>query len=332
MRRASLLWLPWAAALVAALPVSAHDVRPAYLAITEQGDGSLAIDFKQPAALVASSPLTPEFSTQWTRGNPSIERQSGDALTRSWRIAAPHAPLAGVELGIAGLELTITDVLVRVVYADGTELTRLLKPDDAAFVIPGAAKAGLPVREYLQLGFTHIWSGVDHLLYVAGLVLLVRNRRLLVKTITGFTLAHSVSLAAATLGFVNVPSAPVEAVIALSIVYVAVELVRARAGREGLAQRAPWLVALSFGLLHGLGFAGALSEVGLPPHAIPLALALFNVGIELGQLAFVALLLGAGAAFVRAAPVAARRLQPVPAYLIGSLASFWLIERIHAFV
>jgi hypothetical protein len=332
VKRASLLWLTWAAALIAALPASAHDVRPAYLAITEQHDGSLAIDFKQPAALAASSPLTPEFSTHWTRGNPSIERQNGDALTRSWRIAAPRAPLAGVELGIAGLELTITDVLVRVVYADGTELTWLLKPDDAAFVIPGAAKVGLPVREYLQLGFTHIWSGVDHLLYVAGLVLLVRNRRLLVKTITGFTVAHSVSLAAATLGFVNVPSAPVEAVIALSIVYVAVELAYARAGREGLAQRAPWLVALSFGLLHGLGFAGALSEVGLPPHAIPLALALFNVGIELGQLAFVALLLVAGAAFVRAAPVAARRLQPVPAYLIGSLASFWLIERIHAFV
>jgi hypothetical protein len=129
-----------------------------------------------------------------------------------------------------------------------------------------------------------------------------------------------------------VPSAPVEAVIALSIVYVAVELAHARSGRAGLTQRAPWLVALSFGLLHGLGFAGALSEVGLPPQAVPLALALFNVGIELGQLAFVALLLLVATLLRRAAPASLARLQPVPAYVIGSLASFWLIERIHSFI
>jgi hypothetical protein len=294
-------------------------------------DGALSIDFKQPAALAATNPLALKFSGGWTGDEPAIEQQSGDAQLQSWRIATPHAPLAGADLRILGLESTITDVLVRVVYANGAELTRVLTPEHAELTIPGAAKAGLPVREYLELGFTHIWSGVDHLLYVAGLVLLIRNRRALLKTVTAFTLAHSVTLAAATLGAVNVPSAPVEAVIALSIVYVAVELVRAHAGWAGLSQRAPWLVASSFGLLHGLGFAGALSEVGLPPHAVPLALALFNVGIELGQLTFIALLLFAGWLLRSAVPTATARLQPAPAYLIGSLASFWLIERIHAF-
>jgi hydrogenase/urease accessory protein HupE len=330
--------LPWPlplllAMLMAAAPLArAHDVRPAYLAITERTDGALDIEFKQPAAISAANSLAPDFSTGWTRHEPAIERQNGDALLQTWRIPAPHVPLEGARLRVLGLESTITDVLVRVTYADGTELTRVLTPKDSAFAIPGAAKAGLPVREYLQLGFTHIWSGVDHLLYVAGLVLLIRSRRALIKTITAFTLAHSVTLAAATLGVVTVPSAPVEAVIALSIVYVAVELARARAGQAGLTQRAPWLVALSFGLLHGLGFAGALSEVGLPAQAVPLALALFNVGIEAGQLAFVALLLLAASLLRRAAPTALARLHPVPAYSIGSLASFWLIERIHAFI
>ena len=188
------------------------------------------------------------------------------------------------------------------------------------------------MREYLELGFTHIWSGVDHLLYVFGLMLLVRNGRTLVKTITGFTLAHSITLAAAALGYVNVPAAPVEAVIALSIIYVAAEVVHARQGRTSLAQRAPWIVAFGFGLLHGLGFAGALSEVGLPAHAIPTALLLFNVGIEIGQLSFVGLLLIAARALQRTAPATVRRLEWVPPYAIGSLASFWFLERIQAVI
>jgi hydrogenase/urease accessory protein HupE len=208
----------------------------------------------------------------------------------------------------------------------------LLRPAQPELTIPNAAKVGAPVREYLQLGFVHIWTGIDHLLYVLGLVLLVQTPKLLVKTITGFTIAHSISLAAATLGFIHIPPAPVEAVIALSIVYVAVELIRARQGREGLAVRFPWLVAMSIGLLHGLGFAGALSEVGLPPAAIPQALLLFNIGIEVGQLTFVALILSAGRFLVRFVPRVVESLRWLPPYAIGSLASFWVIERIHAFL
>jgi hydrogenase/urease accessory protein HupE len=251
---------------------------------------------------------------------------------KTWRVPAKHAPLAGVTVDIQGLESSITDVLLRVVFADGSELTRVLKPSDPSLTLPGAAAAGVPVREYLQLGFTHIWSGIDHLMYVLGLVLLVRTPKLLLKTITGFTLAHSVSLAAASLGYIHVPAPPVEAVIALSIVYVAVELLRARDGKPGLAARAPWLVSMSIGLLHGLGFAGALSEVGLPSDAIPQALLLFNIGIELGQIVFVALVLAAGHALIRYLPKTTHSLRWVPPYAIGSFASFWVIERIHAFL
>jgi len=315
-------------ALLLASAANAHDVRPAYLEITEQPRGDVVIVWKTTAAIGAT--LAPRFSTRWTDATPSSDR-GGEAIVKTWHIASPHAPLAGATVDIHGLETSITDVLLRVVFRDGSDFTRVLKPSDAAVTLPSVAQ-GAPVREYLQLGFTHIWSGIDHLMYVIGLVLLVRTPKLLLKTITGFTLAHSVSLAAASLGYIHVPAPPVEAVIALSIVYVAIELLRAREGKPGLAARAPWLVSMSIGLLHGLGFAGALSEVGLPPDAIPQALLLFNVGIELGQIAFVALVLGVGHVLVRWWPRTTESLRWVPPYAIGSFASFWVIERIHAFL
>lgn len=310
--------------------VHAHDVRPAYLEIIERPSGELSISWKRTAG--SNGPVfTPRFSTGWTDARATTTRQAGDAIEKNWIIAKPHAALAGTALRIDGLDTTITDVLLRVVYADGSELTRVLRPSQSSLTLPGVEKSGVPVREYLQLGFVHIWSGIDHLLYVFGLVLLVRTPRLLLKTITGFTLAHSVSLAAASLGYVNIPPAPVEAVIALSIVYVALELRRARDGAPSLAAHAPWLVSMSIGLLHGLGFAGALAEVGLPPDAIPLALLLFNIGIEIGQITFVALLLVLGRALIRHLPRLTTSLRWLPPYAIGSFASFWVIERIHAF-
>ena len=307
----------------------AHDVRPAYLEITEQAQGDVVIVWKTTLAPGAAV-IAPHFSTGWTEAPPSIAH-GGDALVKTWHVSSPHAPLAGAKVDIQGLETSITDVLLRVVFADGSDFTRVLKPSDASVTLPGAAQ-GAPVREYLQLGFTHIWSGIDHLMYVLGLVLLVRTPKLLLKTITGFTLAHSVSLAAASLGFIHIPAPPVEAVIALSIVYVAIEILRAREGKPGLAARAPWLVSMSIGLLHGLGFAGALSEVGLPPDAIPQALLLFNIGIELGQIVFVALVLAVGHALIRYLPRTTHSLRWVPPYAIGSFASFWVIERVHAFL
>jgi hydrogenase/urease accessory protein HupE len=308
----------------------AHDVRPAYLEIIDKADGDLSIVWKRTAA-TSSAAFTPRFSTGWTDAAPATSRNAGEALVKTWIVPQPRASLAGVTVEIEGLDTTITDVLLRVMFADGSELTRVLKPQESSITLPGAAKPGAPMREYLTLGFTHIWSGIDHLMYVFGLVLLVRTPKLLLKTITGFTIAHSVSLAAASLGYLHVPAAPVEAVIALSIVYIAVELLRAREGRASLAVSAPWLVSMSIGLLHGLGFAGALSEVGLPSDAIPQALLLFNIGIEIGQLVFVALVLALGHALIRYLPLTTNSLRRVPPYAIGSFASFWVIERIHAF-
>jgi hypothetical protein len=310
--------------------LQAHEVRPGYLELTENSGGDLRIVWRQPIAGVYAVPLAPTISTGWLQSEPYSSSRTDTAYVREWRIPAPHADLAGATVEVQGLERTITDVLLRVVYANGTELTQLLNPGAPRLRLPSATKAGLPIRQYLELGFTHIWSGIDHLLYIAGLVLLVRDARSLVKTITGFTVAHSITLGAAALGYVNVPAAPVEATIALSIAYVAAEVVNARQGRASLVRRAPWVMAFGFGLLHGLGFAGALSEVGLPAHAIALALLLFNIGIEIGQLTFVVLLLLAARALWRMAPGLVSRLSWAPPHVIGSLACFWLIERIQA--
>ena len=197
--------------------------------------------------------------------------------------------------------------------------------------IPAGQSAWAVAATYLKLGVEHILLGVDHLLFVLALILIARNTRELIKAITAFTVAHSITLAGATLGFVHVPPKPVEAAIALSIAFVALEIVRARDGEPGIAARAPWLVAFAFGLLHGFGFAGALSEIGLPAGHIPVALLFFNVGVEIGQLLFVAVVLSL-AALVRLV----RRPLPhwaglVPPYLIGSLAMFWVIQRVSVF-
>lgn len=205
----------------------------------------------------------------------------------------------------------------------------------AGFVFSASPGRFEVARTYTVLGIEHILMGVDHLLFVLALLLLVDSRRRLLVTITAFTVAHSITLALASLGVLSVPGPPVEASIALSIVFVASEIIHARQGRPGLTQRYPWVVAFTFGLLHGLGFAGALAEVGLPPLSVPTALLFFNVGVEIGQLLFIAAVL----AFIWLSRQAVRRLglpsvnglwRVVP-YAIGGVASYWLFERIAAF-
>jgi hydrogenase/urease accessory protein HupE len=186
-------------------------------------------------------------------------------------------------------------------------------------------------RRYLGLGVEHILLGVDHLLFVVGLLLIVRGPWMLVKTITAFTLAHSLTLALATLGFVAVPSRPVDAAIALSIMFLGAEILRARQDRPGLAARRPWVVAFAFGLLHGLGFAGALTELGLAPAEIPVALLFFNVGVEVGQLMFVGACLALAWALRQLRVSWPRWAAPLPAYAIGTVAAFWFIERTSGF-
>jgi len=301
----------------------AHEVRPGYLQITEAPDQAVHILWRMPIQGDYGLPIRPALSSGWLDGAPDSRVQDGSELTEQWTVAAPHPPLKGQTVRIEGLEKTITDVLLRVEFADGKTFSRLMRGSDPSVTIPSLTSSSMGLASYFLLGVRHIWSGVDHLLYVLGLMLLVRSVRALFWTLTAFTLAHSITLAAATLGIVDIPPAPVEACIALSIVYVAVELVRSKDRRVPR----PWLIAFAFGLLHGLGFAGALRQVGLPAHEIPQALFLFNLGIEAGQISFVALMLlilGSLRLVLPALELNVRRAVP---YVVGSLASFWLIER-----
>jgi hydrogenase/urease accessory protein HupE len=325
-------WLVFAllVSLVCA-PLHAHEARPAYLQLQQTAADSYDVLWKLPGQsegrrLALEVRFAPDVSVR-TRLPAMI---SPNAVVQHWQVQR-EGGLDGTAIQILGLEFTLTDVLVRLERLDGSTRTLRVVPASPSFVVEPQAGGGEVARTYLALGIEHILLGVDHLLFVLALVLLVKGARRLLATITAFTLAHSLTLAAATLGWVHVPAPPVEASIALSIVFVAREILQANAGRTGLTSRQPWLVAFCFGLLHGLGFAGALSEVGLPGHAIPIALLFFNLGVEFGQLAFVAV--------VSAALFAARRapwprrawLNPVPAYAIGTLAACWTIERVIGF-
>jgi len=267
-------------------------------------------------------------------GTTQLERSqglySGGAYVERWRVSRPGG-LAGQTLAIDGIAGGVTDVIVRVERRDGTSQVERLLPQRPQFTVKAATSTAQIARSYLVLGIQHILGGVDHLLFVLALLLIVRGSRRIVATITAFTLAHSLTLVAATLGWVHVPGPPVEAMIALSIVFVAAEVVHGQRGRPGLTARAPWVVAFSFGLLHGFGFAGALAEVGLPQTAIPVALLMFNVGVEVGQLLFVACMLGLRMVAVRSLSVLPRAALNVPPYAIGAVAMFWVIERVAAF-
>lgn len=328
MIRALLFWL----ALCLAGPAVADDFRPSYLQITQTAAERYDVLWKVPAldeqTVLKVKPVFPPPTRQLTP--PRSAYASGATVVR-WAIEVPGG-LDGKPVTFDGLGITRTDILVRLARADGTEQLDRLNPGDPVFTAvpsPGALEVSV---SYTVLGIEHILLGIDHLLFVAALVMLVRGRRQLLLTITAFTLAHSITLALATLGFLDVPGPPVEAAIALSIMFVAVEILRREQGRRSLASEKPWLVAFSFGLLHGLGFAGALAEVGLPANSIPLALLFFNIGVEIGQLVFVGVLL-AGAALLRylAGSLKPRWSTVLPAYAIGGLASYWFFERVIAF-
>jgi hypothetical protein len=318
------------AAFAAAAPVLAHEVRPAYLELREIGAGRFSVLWKVPARGEMRLSLAVRLPARCTASAPPRRVDVGGAITERWQVECGGA-LFGESVAVDGLDATLTDVLARVERADGTSQVVRLTPTAPAFVVESAPRPLAVAATYVRLGIEHIWLGIDHLLFVLGLLLLVQGRRRLIGTITAFTVAHSITLAAATLGVVRLSQAPVEAVIALSIVFVAGELAHEREGRPGWTRRWPWLVAFCFGLLHGFGFAGALREVGLPEQAIPLALLCFNLGVEIGQLLFLAAALPVigwirGGRF--AFPAWAWR---VPAYGIGGIAAYWTIERVVAF-
>jgi hydrogenase/urease accessory protein HupE len=330
------------AVLVALLaqPALSDELRPGYLELRQTTPATYNLLFKIPARgedlRLAVYVKLPE-GTQDV-GVPRASFSDGAYVER--RSIRRDGGLIGQALSIEGLSATLTDVLVRIESLEGTIRTERLSPTKTSFIIQAVPGSGEVAATYLRLGVEHILFGFDHLLFVLALVVLVREWRRVAVTVTAFTIAHSITLAAATLGFVNVPGPPVEATIALSILLVAVEILNARRGKPSVTARLPWLVAFSFGLLHGFGFAGALAEVGLPQHAIPVALLFFNVGVEVGQLIFVAavlslirLLLDAASQLLEPALVQRTfdRLDVTVAYAIGIVAAYWLFERTTAF-
>jgi hydrogenase/urease accessory protein HupE len=324
-------WFALLACLVVAWPAASHEVRPAYLQLREAGPDTWDVSWKVPAlGEERRLALDVEFADGTVRVGASHVAWRDNAFVQQWRVRRIGG-LAGTEVRIAGLPSTLTDVLVRIERRDGTTQTTMVRPASPRFTIDATPGRVDVAKTYVTLGVEHILSGIDHLLFVFALLLLVRPRAQLLWAITAFTVAHSITLAAATLGLVHVPPPPVEASIALSIAFLAAELVRERRGKPGLASRAPWSVAFAFGLLHGLGFAGALSEVGLPQHAIPLALFCFNVGVEIGQLAFIAAVL-AVFAVCRTMPVRSPAwARTASAYAIGGVAMAWTLQRIAQF-
>ena len=308
---------------------SAHEARPAYLELTETLPDRYDVVWRTPVLAGMRLPVVLRLPDGANNVVEPKLRELPDSIVERRVITAPGG-LGGKRIEFVGLQHTITDVLVRVQTRDGGHSMTLVHPSQA-WVEIAAARGPLAVAStYLMHGIEHILFGYDHLLFIFALILIVPNLRMLVMTVTAFTLAHSITLALATLGVVHVPGPPVEATIALSILLLACEIIRARGGQPSLTARWPWLVAFSFGLLHGFGFAGALSEIGLPRGDIPLALFTFNVGVEIGQLAFIAVVLALLAA-ARRLPVPdalSRRAQPVATYAIGTIAAFWFVERV----
>ena len=315
----------------------AHALSPSLLELKEAAGGRVELMFKTPSRVpVGSADLRPELPPSCRPLEPASVTEDGPATIVRWAVDCGETGLTGAQIGIAGLAERSSDALVRVHLADGRLIRDVLSGRRPSLVVPEEEKTTHVGIRYLVMGAVHILLGLDHLLFVLGLLLLVRGGRALIATITAFTLGHSVTLALAALGWLVLPPAPVEVAIALSILILAVELARNQ-GQDQYRQSspprtfgltwAPWKLAVGFGLLHGLGFAGALVDVGLPRGEIPLALLSFNLGIEAGQLLFVGAVL---ALAWGSRPLAARlpswSLQ-VPAYVLGTLAAFWIFER-----
>lgn len=315
-------------ALVALLPgpAAGHEVRPAYLEIRERGADRYDVLWKTPTRGDATLRLNVRFPDGCSETSPLVTVNDGSAKVARWSVECAGG-LADETVRIEGLERTLVEVIARYEHAGGAAQSARLMGGNTAFRIDEPSTVLGVAWVYGTLGVEHILLGFDHLCFVLALMLLIASIRQLVWTITAFTVAHSITLSAATLGLVFAPSAPIEALIAFSIALVAAEAVALYHGQPSLTSRKPWIVAFAFGLLHGFGFAGALAETGLPADAIPLALLFFNIGVELGQLAFVAGVLSAAWLARRLIGQRLAGIKLAAAYGIGTLAAFWTIER-----
>jgi hydrogenase/urease accessory protein HupE len=303
----------------------AHPLAPALLELTESDGGRVEVRWKTSLWRPTGSALEPVLPASCTGLTDRVGEDDDTGRTERWTLHCT-APLVGATIGVDGLATTSTNAIVRVRLQDGRVLQTVLADDSARYIVPERPAAGEVLRSYAGLGVGHILQGFDHLLFVFGLLLLAGSGRRLIGTVTAFTLGHSVTLALATLGVAALPSGPVELLIAATILWLAVELA-SDPRRRSWARRRPWLMASGFGLLHGLGFAGALREVGLPEGEIPLALFAFNVGIEAGQLLFVATVLALAAALRPLRLRLPAAATAVPVYVMGTLAAYWCFER-----
>lgn len=317
--------------LAMACPAAAHEIRPAYLQIDETAPAQYAVLWKVPAAGDRRLALYVRFPAECRKLSEPAGSIDGVAYFERWKMSC-DAGLEGRSVAVDGLRTSMTDVLVRISWADGTTEVARLTPEHPALALKGAQGTLQVAWTYSVLGIEHILGGVDHLLFVLALMLLIRERWMLFKTITAFTLAHSITLAGAALGYVSLPQKPVEATIALSIAFVASELVKMKPGERRLSEAYPWVVAFSFGLLHGFGFAGALQEIGLPQKDVPLALLTFNLGVEAGQLMFVGAVLLTYAALRTVIAVPNLKARVAAAYVIGIIAAVWFIDRVAGFI
>jgi hydrogenase/urease accessory protein HupE len=324
--RLSSLLLGAALALAAANAALAHELRPGFLELRESDTDTYALLWKRPTGGEVEIQIAPVIPEGCRLATPDRQQLSPGAVVVRGTLTCAGG-LAGKTLRIAGLATTMTDVLVRIEHADGRIESHLLRPATPALTLGAQTSAGERALSYLQLGIQHILLGADHLLFVLGLLLIVADRWMLVKTITAFTLAHSITLAIATLGYASAPLPPLNAAIALSILFLGPEIVRAWRGETSFTIRHPWVVAFAFGLLHGFGFASGLTAMGLPKAEIPLALLLFNVGVEVGQLAFVVLVVLLERAFRTLEIRWPRVVAALPGYAVGSLGAYWTIQR-----
>ncbi len=314
--------------LVAVQPALAHRFAPSLLKVTEVAPNSFNMVWKTPAQGVSPTPLRPVWPPNCEVANASPMQMEGTGRVGTWTLACTDLGedgLVGETLGVSGLGENQASAMVMVSLLDGRHYQQVLNAEDPAFVVPAEPGAGEVMGDYTVLGMEHIWGGIDHLLFVFGLLLLVGGGTRLLWTITAFTVGHSITLSLVTLGFFDYPVALVEFTIALSIFVLAVELTRE--GRNDLLWRNPWWLAGGFGLLHGMGFAGALAETGLPQDNVPMALLFFNVGIEIGQIAFIFVIIGLWYLMRRPLGPWQERLRPVPVYVLGVLSAMWCIER-----
>lgn len=311
---------------LAALPARADELRPGYLEFTQQDASHWKLVWKAPVLgglATRTRPAFPQFCTQ----SPPQARVEGLVLVAESRLTCSQ-DLAGSKVGLSGMDAAFTDALLRVAPLNRPVQAARLTQDRAMIEVATVPDGWEVARSYFVLGVIHILEGYDHLLFVIALVLLIGRLGMVVKAATAFTVAHSITLIGSTLGLVGLAQAPVEALIALSIVFLAVEIIKQDPAHPNLAERAPWIVAFLFGLIHGFGFAGALREIGLPESDVPTALLTFNLGVEAGQLVIVAVVLAAIALVSRMAPRALRPATMTATYAIGITASFWFIERV----